>query len=69
MQDREILSIRTHDTGFVIVDSDIYIGEPGDDSEKCDTVISWRNDVLHIEEYPLTDAMVQVLKMYIDRKL
>jgi len=69
MKMNEILSIKSEETGFVIVDGDIYIGEPGDDSEKGDTVIGWENDVLIIDGYPLTEAMVNILKMYIDKKL
>jgi len=69
MERNKILSIKSDKTGFVIVDGDIYIGEPSDDSEKGDTVIGWENDVLIVDGYPLTEAMVNILKMYIDKKL
>jgi len=69
MEMNEILSVKSEETGFVIVDGDIYIGEPSDDSEKGDTVIGWENDILIIDGYPLTDAMVNILKLYLDKKL
>jgi ferric-dicitrate binding protein FerR (iron transport regulator) len=69
MKDRELLSIKTDDTGFAIVDNDVYIGSPSDDSEEADTVISWRNGILSVDDWPLTPAMVKVLKMYIEKEL
>jgi len=69
MEMNEILSVKSEETAFVIVDGDIYIGEPNDDSEKGDTVIGWENDILIVDGYPLTEAMVIILKMYLDKKL
>ena len=69
MEMNEILSVKSEETAFVIVDGDIYIGEPNDDSEKGDTVIGWENDILIVDGYPLTDAMFNILKMYLDKKL
>lgn len=69
MKNNEILSIKSDDTALVIVQDDLFIGEPGHDSDKRDIVISWQNDTLHIHSYTLTEAMVKVLKMYINKEL
>ena len=69
MKEREILSVKSEDTGLVIVQDDLYIGSPSDDSQETCVVIGWKEGVLHIDKYPLTDAMIKILQMYIDKEL
>lgn len=69
MEHSEILSVKSDNTGLAIVQDDLYIGNPDTGSGKDDIIISWQDDTLYIDKYPLTDAMVKVLRMYIDREL
>ncbi|KEQ31217.1 hypothetical protein N180_02925 [Pedobacter antarcticus 4BY] len=69
MKSNELLRIKSCDTGFAIVSDTVFIGSPDDDSENHDVVISRQNDIINVNEYPLTPAMVHILKMYLDNQI
>lgn len=69
MKNTEIMSIKNDKTGLSIILDDVYIGSPYDDADTRDVVIGWRDDVLYIDEWALSEAQLLILRMYLDRKL
>lgn len=70
MKEREILKVKYGENAITIVDDMFCVGSSDDDSELLDTVIHWQeNGNLYINGYEITPAMVEVLKLYLNKQL
>jgi hypothetical protein len=70
MKEREILKVTYGENAITIVDNMFCVGSSDDDSDLHDTVIYWeKNGNLIVDNYEITPAMVEVLKMYLNKQL
>jgi hypothetical protein len=70
MKEREILKVTYGENAITIVDDMFFVGPSDNDSDLHDTVIHWQeNGNLHVNGYEITPAMVEVLKLYLNKQL
>jgi len=69
MQDNEILKIHHSEVALTIVQDILFIGPNDEDSLKDDIAIEWVGENLNVGEYSITPAMVEILKLYINKQI
>lgn len=68
MKERELLSLKTDNTGLCIVQDILFIGNPSEDSEEPDVAFDWKNGTLSVNDYELSPAQLLILKMYMNKE-
>lgn len=69
MKHPEMLTIEHEEVKLVIVDGILFIGENDDDSKKDDVSFVFEKGLLNVNGYIITPAMLQVLKMHLNKEL